>query len=212
MLVWCVQAAFNFSYFSPWAGSFLCSSETFVNPTKLPATVLAWENLQEVFVVLVVIVVLHSLLFNVFVKLVVAVAVFHSLLFGVIPHPCVSYHQVFTPIFYFQARSSQSDSWCFHFNLSGPFCYSFIASATVLRGCFLPTGVFYLTLLPDIFGTTYFSRSPWDRAVLPWSLQGFMLIHETQTWPICLFESQQDLQLPGYLKCLPPARLELFSR
>ena len=60
--------------------------------------------------VLVVIVVLHSLLFNVFVKLVVAVAVFHSLLFGVIPHPCVSYHQVFTPILYFQARSSQSDS------------------------------------------------------------------------------------------------------
>ena len=59
---------------------------------------------------LIVIVVLHSLLFNVFVMLVVAVAVFHSLLFGVISHPCESYHQVFTHILYFQPRSSQSDS------------------------------------------------------------------------------------------------------
>ena len=33
-----------------------------------------------------------------------------------------------------------------------PFRYLLTASATVLSGHFLPTGVFYLTLLPDIFG------------------------------------------------------------
>ena len=34
------------------------------------------------------------------------------------------------------------------------------------------------------------SRPPWEPAVLPWSLQGFILILETQTQPICLFDSQ----------------------
>ena len=67
----------------------------------------------------------------------------HSLLFNVIPHSSVSYRQVFTPILYFQPSSSQSDSRHFHFNFSEPFCYSFTASATVLTGRFLPTGVFY---------------------------------------------------------------------
>ena len=33
-----------------------------------------------------------------------------------------------------------------------PFRYLLTASAMVLSGHFLPTGVFYLTLLPDIFG------------------------------------------------------------
>ena len=44
---------------------------------------------------------------------------------------------------HFQPSSLQSDSWHFQFNLSGPFCYSFTASATDLRvfftlRCFLP--------------------------------------------------------------------------
>ena len=33
-------------------------------------------------------------------------------------------------------------------------------------------------------------RPPWEPAVLPWSLQSSMLILETQTRPICLFDSQ----------------------
>ena len=37
-----------------------------------------------------------------------------------------------------------------------PFRYLLTASAMVLSGHFLPTGVFYLTLLPNIFGTTCF--------------------------------------------------------
>ena len=34
------------------------------------------------------------------------------------------------------------------------------------------------------------SRLPWELAVIPWNLQGFILILETQTRPICLFDSQ----------------------
>ena len=87
---------------------------------------------------------------------VMLVVVLHSLLFGVISHPSVSYRQDFTPILYFQPSSSQSDLRHLHFNLSGPIFHSFTASATVLSGYFLPTGVFYLTLLPHIFATTCF--------------------------------------------------------
>ena len=53
-----------------------------------------------------------------------------------------------------------------------PFHYLLTASGTVLRGHFLPTSVFYLTLLPDIFGTfpTFWhnlllSRFHWELAV-----------------------------------------------
>ena len=67
------------------------------------------------------------------------------------------------------------------------FSFSSTASATVLRGHFLPTGVFYLTLLPDIFGTfpTFWhnlllSRFYWDPAVTFLKVPGL----------ICLFDSQ----------------------
>ena len=82
----------------------------------------------------------------------------YSLLFNVIPRPSVSYHQVFTPILYFQRSSSQSDSRHFHFNFSGPFCYSFTASATDMRDRFSLSGVFYPTLLPDIWHNLLLSR------------------------------------------------------
>ena len=73
--------------------------------------------------------------------------------FDVIPQPSVRYRRVFTPILYFQPSSSQSESRHFHFNFSGLFRHSFTVIATVLRGNFLHTGVFYLALLPYIFGT-----------------------------------------------------------
>ena len=56
-------------------------------------------------------------------------------------------------------------------------------------GPFLPTGAF----LPNASSLTFYlrlSRPPWEPAVLPWSLQGFILILKTQTRPICLFDSQ----------------------
>ena len=81
------------------------------------------------------------------------VFLYSHFLFDIIPHPSVDYRQVFRPILYFQPSPSQSDSRHFLFQ---PFRYLFIASATVLSGHFLPTGVFYLTLLSEIFGTTCF--------------------------------------------------------
>ena len=74
-------------------------------------------------------------------------------LFDIIPHPSVDYRQVFRPILSFQPSSSQSDLRHFHFQ---PFRYLLTTSATVLRGHFLPTGVFYLTFLPDILAQPAF--------------------------------------------------------
>ena len=76
-------------------------------------------------------------------------------LFEIIPHPSVDYRQVFRPILYFQPSPSQSDLRHFHFQ---PFCYLLTASATVLRGHFLPTGIFYLTLLPNILAQPAFIK------------------------------------------------------
>ena len=43
---------------------------------------------------------------------------------------------------------------------------------------------------PNIFDTNLLlSRPHWEPAVLPRSLQGFMMILETQTWPICLIHN-----------------------
>ena len=57
------------------------------------------------------------------------------------------------------------------------FLYLLTASATVLSGHFLTTSVFYLTLLPDIFGTfpTFWhnlllSRFCWEPAVTFWKV------------------------------------------
>ena len=74
-------------------------------------------------------------------------------LFDIIPHPSVDYRQVFRPILYFQPSPLQSDLQHFHFQL---FHYLLNASTTVLSEHLLPTGVFYLTLLPNIFRTTCF--------------------------------------------------------
>ena len=112
---------------------FRCLLQSKVNSTKLPAMVLAWENLEEVFCDVGCCCCFTSL------------EDFHSLLFDVIPHPSVSYRRVFTPILYFQPSSSQSDSRYFHFNFSGLFIFT--ARATVLSWLFLITGVFYPTLL-----------------------------------------------------------------
>ena len=102
------------------------------------------------------------------------VDVLHShFLFDIIPHPSVDYRQVFRPILYFQPSPSQSDLRHFHFQ---PFRYLLTASATVLSGHFLPTGVFYLTLLPDIFGTTCFYQG------FPGSRQLFLESFRASYW------------------------------
>ena len=61
-------------------------------------------------------------------------------------------------------------------------CYSFGWAFFTHRRFlpYAPSPTFYLRL----------STLPWGPAVLPWSLLGFILILETQTWPICLIDSQ----------------------
>ena len=58
------------------------------------------------------------------------------------------------------------------------FSFSSTANATVLSGHFLPTGVFYLTLLPDIFRTTCFYQG------FPGSRQLFFEICRTSYWSL----------------------------
>ena len=115
---------------------------------KLPAMVLAWENLRGF---------LWCWLSSSFCRCSSFVVFLHShFLFDVIPHPSVDYRHVFRPILYFQHSPSKSDSRHFHFE---PFRYILTASATVLSGHFLPPSVFYLTLLPEIFGTPAFIKA-----------------------------------------------------
>ena len=59
-----------------------------------------------------------------------------------------------------------------------PFRYLLAASPTALSGHFLPTGVFYLALLHGYFNLRL-SSPPRELVVLPWSLQGFILIFKT---------------------------------
>ena len=54
----------------------------------------------------------------------------------------------------YQTHESLHQFWALPQLLSIVFSFSSTASATVLSGHFLPTGVFYLALLPNIFGTS----------------------------------------------------------
>ena len=66
-----------------------------------------------------------------------------------------------------------------------PSRYLLTASATVLSGRFLPFTP------PRHFGTTCFYQGfAGSRQLFSRKLQGFILILETQTRPICLFDSQ----------------------
>ena len=123
------------------------------------------------------------------------VDVFHShFLFDIIPHPSVDYRQVFRPILYFQPSPSQSDSRHFHFSTIplSSYCerYGFEWAFFTHRR-FLPYAPSRHFWHSQHFGTTCFYQGftgSWQ--LLSWKLQGFILILETQTRPICLFDSQ----------------------
>ena len=151
----------------------------------------AWENLQRflfIFVHSVVIVVLHLSSF---------VDVFHFVgavsLFDFQATLLCHRHSTLAS----QTRKGLHQLWALPRLLLIAFSFSSTASATVLSGHFLPTGVFYLTLLPNIFGTSqhfgttcFYQGFTGSRQLLSWKLQGFILILKTQTRPICLFDLQ----------------------
>ena len=118
----------------------------------------------------------------------VVVFLYSPFLFDVIPHPSVDYRQVFRLILYFQPSPLQSHSGHFHFSTislsSYGKCYGFEwAFFTHMR---------FLPFTPSLhFGTTCFYQGfAGSRQLLSWKLQDFILILETQTRPICLFDSQ----------------------
>ena len=177
--------------------------------SKTPSDVtLLGRASEEIFVML--IVVLHFIFDLHF----VAVSSFHlwssvlylHFIFGL--HFIVVCHLSFFFIHIFFSTSSLTLPWAItgfftpHFILSAQFiaeCFATLSFSTIplpscrerygLEWAFLPTGVFYLTLLHRHFNLRL-SRLLWEPAFLPWSLQGFILILETQTRPICLFDSQ----------------------
>ena len=108
--------------------------------------VLAWENIRSflfIFVHFVVVVVLHLSSFvdvSHFVG-VVSLFDFQATL------PCHRHSTLAS-----QTREGLHQLWALPRLLLIAFSFSSTASATVLSGHFLPTGFFYLTLLPNIFG------------------------------------------------------------
>ena len=123
------------------------------------------------------------------------VAVLHSLLFNVISHPSVDYRRVFTPILYFQPSSSQSDLRHFHFQPFQDLLVTVLPRALQFWvGIFYPRVFFTLGSFTDILSALIKERL---YPSLPGSRQFFLdvcrasikLILETQTRPICLFDS-----------------------
>ena len=102
---------------------------------------------------------------------------------------------------------------CFHaspfsgvsmFHLSRIFVLLYLECYGFERAFLLP-GIFYLTLIPDIWHNLLLSKLPWEPAVLPWRLQGLPLRFETQTRQICLFEShgvQQKVLVGRFCLCV----------
>ena len=121
------------------------------------------------------------------------VVVLHSLLFDVIPHPSVSYRRVFTPILYCQPSSSQSDLRQFHFNISGPFLHSFIMSATVLIGhIFYPQAFFTLCSFSTILSQPTFIKVSLGAGSSSLNFAGLYVDPQNTDRPIYLFDSQQS--------------------
>ena len=109
--------------------------------------VLAWENIRSflfIFVHFVVVVVLHLSSFVDVLHFVGVVSLFDFQA----TLPCHQHSNLAS-----QTREGLDQLWALLWLLSIAFSFSSTARATVLSGHFLPTSVFYLTLLPNIFGT-----------------------------------------------------------
>ena len=156
--------------------------------------VLAWENLQDVFVMLVVVVFYLTGGFS-----------FHCFSTSSLTLPW-TIAGFLHPFYTFSPAHRRVICDTFIFN------HSVIFLPRALRfwvGPFLPTGAF----LPNASSLTFYlrlSRPPWEPAVLPWSLQGFILILETQTQSICLFDSQYTFFFINNQKFKQSARKSLI--
>ena len=123
---------------------------------------------------------LHLLMFFIFLF-------FFSFLLNIISHPSVGYCRGFYTHFILSVQPIAE--WFATLSFVQPFCssrerygleWAFFTYRRFLP--YAPSQHFWHNLL--------LSRPPWEPAVLPWSLQGFILILKTQARLICLFDSQ----------------------
>ena len=141
--------------------------------------VLAWENLRRFLFILLLLLFFIYLHLSMFFHFVRVVSLFDSQV-TLLCH----WHSTLAS----QTREGLHQLWALPQLLSIAFSFSSTSSPTVLSGHFLPKGVFYLTLLPNIlaysrhFGTTGFYQGfTGSQQLLSWKSQGFILILEKQT-------------------------------
>ena len=134
------------------------------------------------FLIFILLFVLHLSMFFIFV-------VASSLTFPFRRHPspfCGLSSRFLHHVLYFQLSPSQSDSRHFHF-LTIP-----LSSCHKLRpwvGIFYPQVFFTLYMLLHQHFNLCLSRLPWEPAVLPWSMQGFLLNPGPS---VCLIHSNEQ--------------------
>ena len=152
--------------------------------TKTPSDVtLLGRTSREVFMMLVV-VVLYSVVvlhFAVVVLHFIAsyVMLFFSLLFYVIPHLSMDYRPVLHPFYTFSPVHRRVIRDTFIFNLSKIFFSQFYRERYGFEWAFFTQGVIYLMFLHRLFTWVCQDLPGSQQFFLPWRLQGFILILET---------------------------------
>ena len=158
--------------------------EFLIKSQKRPAMVLAWENLQEVFVMLVVI----SFLYLHFV-----VVVHLSMFFIHIFFSTLSFTLLWTITRFLHSFCTFSPAHC------RVICGNFIFNHSViflLRALLFGVGIFYpqanftVRSLLTFLAQPAFIKASLGAGSYSLKFAGFILILETQTRPICLFDSQ----------------------
>ena len=103
----------------------------------------------------------------------------------------------------------------FTMTMSGTSLYVVVPWVLRIWKNFFYSQAFFTLLSFPTFGTTgcctslHLSRLPWEPAVLPWRLQDLRLSFETQTQPICLFEShsvKQKVLVDRFYLCVKALR------
>ena len=150
-----------------------------IKSQKLQAMVLAWENVQEVFVMLIFILLLLFFICQC-----------SSFTFSFQHHPSHLHGLSLSFYTHFVLSAQPITEW--FVTLS----FSTILLSSYHKGYGFEWAFFthrrFLPYTPSQhFGTTCFYQGfTRSRQLLSWKLQGFILIVETQTQPICLFDSQ----------------------
>ena len=89
-----------------------------------------------------------------------------------------------------QAREGLHQLWALPNYFWLPFLFHLPRALRFCVGIFYRQAFFTLRSFPKFLVNLLLSRPPWELAVLPGSFQGFMLILEMQTQPVCIYTCQ----------------------